>query len=307
MAEKKWHERLEIRISLIGIILLVIIGGPGFINELQKLLPQPPTIPSTSPPPTSPPPTSPPPTSPPPTSPPPTSPPPTSPPPTSSPLTPTPGPTSTPTELIPPIAKIDAPSFGEPNKKIKFSGINSSDDNSIIAFDWSFGDGEYGSGMNVTHSYDLPNKYTVSLTVIDNDEIPNSAIKDIEIKIPSYSDSLPDLKWKNDSFRILPHSETNTYLVGDELQIYHTVESVNSQEQISFCVNLDIVNVDYDWTKHIPEQCVEGKTTPNYTFLFKDSLSVPGKYQLKFNLDYKDQVREENEKNNISSKNILIS
>jgi len=220
--------------------------------------------------------------------------------------TPTPGPTSTLTEPTPPIAKIDAPFLGEPNKEIKFSGINSSDDNSIIAFDWSFGDGEYDSGMNVTHSYDLPNKYTVSLTVIDNDELPNSAIKKIEIKFPSYSDSLPDLKWKKNSFRIFPHLETNTYLIGEELQIYHTVENVNSQDLISFCVSLDIIHVDYEWTKH-KEQCAKNSKLPNYTFYFKDSLSVPGKYQLKFNVDYKGEVIEENEKNNIFLENILIS
>ncbi|MCK5603270.1 right-handed parallel beta-helix repeat-containing protein, partial [Candidatus Pacearchaeota archaeon] len=51
-----------------------------------------------------------------------------------------------------------------------FSGIGSWDlDGWIVNYTWDFGDGSFGYGMNVTHTYSVEGIYNVTLTVTDND------------------------------------------------------------------------------------------------------------------------------------------
>jgi hypothetical protein len=42
-------------------------------------------------------------------------------------------------------------------------------DGNIVSYDWTFGDGTTGTGVNPTHPYASPNTYTVGLTVTDDD------------------------------------------------------------------------------------------------------------------------------------------
>jgi len=49
-----------------------------------------------------------------------------------------------------------------------FDGGASSDDGSITAYDWNFGDGNVASGPIPSHSYDSGNTYSVTLTVTDD-------------------------------------------------------------------------------------------------------------------------------------------
>ncbi len=44
----------------------------------------------------------------------------------------------------------------------------STDDGTIVQYDWDFGDGQSGSGVSVTHSYADPDSYTITLTVTDD-------------------------------------------------------------------------------------------------------------------------------------------
>jgi len=69
-----------------------------------------------------------------------------------------------------PIAVIDDPGSNlVVGDVIDFSGSNSSDpDGSIVSYDWDFGDGYTGTGVNVSHVYVTAGSYTVSLTVTDN-------------------------------------------------------------------------------------------------------------------------------------------
>ena len=49
-------------------------------------------------------------------------------------------------------------------------------DGSIAEYRWDFGDGEFGSGAVVTHTYGNPGSYTVSLIVTDQAGVPSDPI-----------------------------------------------------------------------------------------------------------------------------------
>jgi PKD repeat protein len=71
----------------------------------------------------------------------------------------------------PPVAQAD-PYYQEVGvgESAWFSGSNSYDpDGTIVSYEWDFGDGTTGSGMNIYHSYSMPGEYTVTLTVTDNE------------------------------------------------------------------------------------------------------------------------------------------
>ncbi|UCF07367.1 MAG: PKD domain-containing protein [Thermoplasmata archaeon] len=52
----------------------------------------------------------------------------------------------------------------------KFDGSASYDlDGCIVSYEWDFGDGNTASGVSPTHIYDAPGRYTVTLTVTDDD------------------------------------------------------------------------------------------------------------------------------------------
>lgn len=56
-------------------------------------------------------------------------------------------------------------SYPEPNKEITFVARFTSYYGFETSFDWDFGDGSYGSGLSVTHSYSQDGEYDVTLTV----------------------------------------------------------------------------------------------------------------------------------------------
>jgi len=70
----------------------------------------------------------------------------------------------------PPLAQASVePYLASVNSTFTFDGRTSYDpDGTIDSHEWVFGDGGIGSGVSVTHSYDLPGIYEVVLTVTDN-------------------------------------------------------------------------------------------------------------------------------------------
>ena len=78
--------------------------------------------------------------------------------------------TSVPTDIddIQPLADAGLDVMGIANEKIGFSGVNSWDNHYIASYEWDFGDGEFGTGINASHSYKTDGTYTVTLTVKDS-------------------------------------------------------------------------------------------------------------------------------------------
>lgn len=69
----------------------------------------------------------------------------------------------------PPIAEANGPYSGAAGTPIAFTAAGSRDpDGTIVAYNWSFGDGGTGSGATVARTYATPGAYTATLTVTDN-------------------------------------------------------------------------------------------------------------------------------------------
>jgi chitodextrinase len=78
----------------------------------------------------------------------------------------------------PPIADAGGPYTGTAGQPVLFDGSGSSDtDGTVDQYDWDYGDGTLApnAGPTPSHTYALPDDYTVSLTVTDNDGDTGSA------------------------------------------------------------------------------------------------------------------------------------
>jgi PKD repeat protein len=81
-----------------------------------------------------------------------------------------------------PQAVISGPDKGMAGESLNFSGSGSSDsDGSIVSYVWQFGDGATASGVEVSHTYAAAERYTVQLTVTDNEGLTATASKVVEI------------------------------------------------------------------------------------------------------------------------------
>jgi PKD repeat protein len=58
-------------------------------------------------------------------------------------------------------------------------------DGSIASYDWGFGDGSTGVGVNSTHAYATPGDYTVTLIVTDNDNATGTVAQTVTVSAPS--------------------------------------------------------------------------------------------------------------------------
>ncbi len=66
-------------------------------------------------------------------------------------------------------------------EKINFTDGSNDDDGEIIAWHWDFGDGSASDKQNPQHAYTKSGKYTVKLTVRDNDGGENTITKTVEV------------------------------------------------------------------------------------------------------------------------------
>jgi len=72
----------------------------------------------------------------------------------------------------------------------QFNGSGSSDaDGSIVAWNWKFGDGATGSGTQVSHQYGAAGKYTITLTVKDDDGASDAHSYTATVSMPNQSPS----------------------------------------------------------------------------------------------------------------------
>ena len=77
------------------------------------------------------------------------------------------------------------PDNGEAPLEVSFDASESSDpDGTIKYYNWEFGDGSTGFGINVQHTFDDENSYMVKLTITDNEGSSDSTEKEIEVYSP---------------------------------------------------------------------------------------------------------------------------
>jgi PKD repeat protein len=83
----------------------------------------------------------------------------------------------------PPVANFTASQV--PNTlQVDFDGSSSTDDGSIVSYDWDFGDGNTGSGATVSHTYAAAGTYLVELTVTDDEGATGSTSQNVEVVAP---------------------------------------------------------------------------------------------------------------------------
>ena len=69
----------------------------------------------------------------------------------------------------PPAADITGDRLVSPGQPAHFDGSGSTDiDGKLVSYDWDFGDGQRGSGVEIDHAFDAPGQYRVKLRVTDD-------------------------------------------------------------------------------------------------------------------------------------------
>ncbi|MDO8863339.1 S8 family serine peptidase [Haliea sp. E1-2-M8] len=66
-----------------------------------------------------------------------------------------------------------------------FDGSASTDDGSITAYEWTFGDGYTANGQSVTHAYSTEGTYNVVLTVVDNESATGTSREEVTVSAAS--------------------------------------------------------------------------------------------------------------------------
>ncbi|MCU4718195.1 PKD domain-containing protein [Halapricum hydrolyticum] len=95
----------------------------------------------------------------------------------------------------PPVADAVTTQTTATNKTIGFNGSGSGDNARIVGYQWDFGDGTTAAGPEVSHTYDDPGDYNVTLTVTDSASYETTANVSIAIEnVPPTADAGPDLE-----------------------------------------------------------------------------------------------------------------
>ncbi|MBS1817887.1 MAG: PKD domain-containing protein [Acidobacteria bacterium] len=85
-----------------------------------------------------------------------------------------------------PTAAPGGPYAGEAGTPIAFSGAASNDpDGDVLTYAWNFGDGQVGSGVQASHTYQTAGTFTVTLTVTDAGKLTSSASTLATVVLPN--------------------------------------------------------------------------------------------------------------------------
>jgi PKD repeat protein len=161
-----------------------------------------------------------------------------------------------------PVADPGGPYQGEPGVAIAFDGSGSSDpEGAPLTYSWDFGDGNFGQGVNPTHTYVTEGTYTVTLVVNDDhvDSIPQSTTADVLANV-------------------LPIADAGTDQMADE-GITVTLDGSQSNDS-------DGTIASYVWTQELgPSVNLTGADTAQTSFVAPD---VSGDTTLRFRLTVTD-------------------
>ena len=92
-------------------------------------------------------------------------------------------------ELNPPIADF---TWVTDELSVNFTDT-STDDGTIVAWSWDFGDGNSSDLQNVNYIYEFEGTYAVNLTVTDDQGLTNSTEKNVTVSITPQQDPPLDL------------------------------------------------------------------------------------------------------------------
>ena len=158
-----------------------------------------------------------------------------------------------------PIANVGGPydAYYEEDYTVYFDGLGSYDvDGEIVSYEWDFGDGTHGHGMNPVHIYGSPVSAKISLTVTDND-----GATDTDTATITYhgDDEFPPIIQliHPEGGELLSKMETvRWYAIDDTLRgkelpirLYYSRNGVDWMRltQEPLCNNIDIEHGSYEW------------------------------------------------------------
>ena len=152
--------------------------------------------------------------------------------------------------LTKPVADAGGPYFEFKGLPVVFDGSDSTgSDGTIESHEWIFGDGNFGSGMIVSHIYDEPGNYTVTLTVTNDDGGSDTDTTFALIApAPNYPPSVPVIKGKtvltvNKNYTFSAYS----YDVDNDSMKYNFSWGDNSFNETAFVPNGTIVELVHSW------------------------------------------------------------
>jgi len=92
----------------------------------------------------------------------------------------------------PPTADPSGPYTALTYQSIRFDGSGSTDNGTIIDYQWTFGDGTMGWGIKPTHIYNRSGVFVVTLTVTDNTNLTDTENTTVNIKLDTDGDGWSD-------------------------------------------------------------------------------------------------------------------
>lgn len=89
---------------------------------------------------------------------------------------------------------VDQPTVPVTNATVTFTSTSYDNSSALVAYNWSFGDGTWGSGSVAGHVYAVPGPYNVTLTVTDAAGLTSAATSTIFV-YPGWDWQSPQPKW----------------------------------------------------------------------------------------------------------------
>lgn len=119
--------------------------------------------------------------------------------------------------------------YNQGNLSISLSGLSSTDiDGTVVSYHWNFGDGVTGTGAQVSHSYNSPGPYVVTLTVVDNAGGSNDISKTVIATNGANSPPIANFTFSPSSGGIpliVQVNASTSYQPGHENEVDHGIQS----------------------------------------------------------------------------------
>ena len=173
-----------------------------------------------------------------------------------------------------------SPTSGDAPLAVSFNGSSSNDpDGTIVSHSWTFGDGNTGSGVSPSHTYNNAGTYTATLTVTDDDGATDSSSRLIQVAEPPASNLPPDQPIVSSPYQgemetdLLLTVETEPFSDPDgdthkETQ-WQIVKAADSS------VVLEIVSDEHLTEIPVPHAVLDRNTTYNVSVQFFDAYNEP--------------------------------